>query len=110
MINQPDHANNNDVDSPALEANREPKPLSQQAALYSCLGSYGVVLFAGIAPLSSLFRFICWTMVAVAFALGIVGIVGGIQRGASGTIRMAFLGTILSGIFLGMAIYGIVSR
>lgn len=89
-----ENANGSDASGPS----NVPRPLSERAARISFYAALAVYLLGSLTAQSP----VLWALFVVidlgAFGLGIVGIIGGLNRGASATIRMATLGVLLSGI------------
>jgi len=73
------------------------RPFSHQAARFSCYTPLVPFLFSAASAISPWLLYLFCLIDSVAFVLGIVGIIGGIRRGAADTIRLAALGLLLSG-------------
>jgi len=77
-----------------------PMPFSQRAAKISCCASFTVYVLGGLSIESPLLYGLLLVAGFAAFGLGILGIIGGVRRGATATIMMATLGAVLSGLLL----------
>jgi hypothetical protein len=73
------------------------KPLSYHAARFSCFVPLGLFLVSPASTLSIWSLALFYLIDVVAFVAGIVGLIGGIQLRAAGTIRSAVCGMLLSG-------------
>ena len=88
---------------PRLER-EEPPSFSDRAAKISCYGAFCLYMLLGlVGPFAGTFPVLSYFLIAgyfATFVLGIVGVFGGMERGSTGTVRMAALGAVLSGILL----------
>jgi hypothetical protein len=107
MINDPSHRKSptknslaSNCDGPMIAST----PIAHRAARISCYGSLAVYVVGAATTLSPLLWELVLIIDVAAFALGVVGIVGGINRGAIATIRMGTFGALLSGIPLALII------
>lgn len=83
---------------------KKPTPLANQAAKISCYGALLAIVLSGF-PRESLPLWSVFIVGFVAFCLGIIGFISGVKRRTAATIRMATLGTLLSGILLALLAY-----
>jgi len=81
------------------------RPFSHQAARFSCYASLGLYFFSIASTLSPWILGLFYFVDSAALILGFVGIIGGIRRGASDTIRLATLGLLLSGFPLAVCLF-----
>lgn len=99
-MNHPKPCASPKTDATLLGAERELNPrraFSHQAARFSCYAPLVLFFLSGASTLSLWLLGLFYLIESVAFACGIVGIIGGIRRGAVDTIRLAVLGLLLSG-------------
>lgn len=80
-----------------------PKPFSERASRISCYASLALYVLGGLTTTSPLLWAVVVLIALGAFALGIVGIIGGVKRRATATIRLGTLGVLLSGLPLGLS-------
>lgn len=81
-------------------ASNAPTPFSELAAKISCCASFTGYVLGGMSIGSPLLYGLLLVVHFAAFGLGILGIIGGVRRGATATIMMATLGAVLSGLLL----------
>ena len=73
-------------------------PFAQRAARISCYAALAVYVMGGLSILSPLLGTLVLVIDFAAFGLGILGIIGGVKRRETATVRMATLGALLSGL------------
>ena len=90
--------NASDADGPL----NVPTPFSERAARISVYAAFAVYLLGFATTLSPLLWRLFLVIDLAAFGLGIIGIIGGVKRGATATIRRGTLGALLSGLPLAL--------
>ena len=90
----------NTIASDADSALNTPTPFAERAARISCYLSLALYGLGMVSTLSPLLWGLFFVIDFAAFGLGILGIIGGVKRRATATIRMATLGVLLSGLLL----------
>ena len=87
-----------------------PPSFADRAASISCCASLAVYALGAASTLSRLLWGLLLIIDLAAFGLGIYGIIGGVNRRATATIRMGTYGVLLSGIPLALWLVRVIGR